>query len=293
MKVESIDLSLHIAEFKQNGYTVFQQLIDQKQVSIWKEKFHEIREELFGGQVQKVYTVTNMVERYPTMMLPLTANPVILDFMESVMGPFIQIGDNNLNAFAPVAKEDVINEVNGWHRDMYALVPTSTDYQIPRQILALTYLEDMTEETGPLRVLPGTHRKDTVMAEEDRVKPHPDEVILSLKSGDVIVFSGLLHSGSVNTSDSYRLLLGGMYTYSWYKHDCNFNGPNIQRLIEQATERNDRRMLRLLGGYSKVEKKRTNCGFTVQDETHWKKWIAEDKAALKGPEDWWRTPQGT
>ncbi|SEO63043.1 phytanoyl-CoA dioxygenase family protein [Paenibacillus sp. OV219] len=293
MTVQSIDLSLHIAEFKQNGFTVFKQLIDQKQVSIWKEKIPQIREEIFGEQVKSHYTVSDMVERYPTMMLPLTANPVILDFMESVMGPFIQIGDNNLNMFAPVAKEDVLNEVNGWHRDMYAFVPTGTDYQIPRQVLALTYLEDMTEETGPLRVLAGTHRKETVMTAEEKSKPHPDEELLSLKSGDVIVFSGLLHSGTVNTSDRYRLLMGGMYTYSWYKHDCNFNGPNIQRLIEQATERNDRRMLRLLGGYGEVEQRRTNSGFTLADETQWKKWIAEDKAALKGPGDWWRTPQGT
>lgn len=290
---ELLNLSEHIAEFKENGYTVFQQLFDQKQIAYWKEKCLQIREELFGDVDQWVYLVRDMVERYPALMLPLTANPTILDFIESVMGPQIQIGDANLNVFSPIAKEEAANKVIGWHRDMYAFVPTSTDYQTPRQILALTYLEDMTEETGPLRVLPGTHRKPMVIPPEEKGKPNPDEVVLSLKSGDVIIFSGLLHSGSYNTSDRYRLLLGGMYTYTWYKPDCNFDGPNISQLIKEAAERNDRRMLRLFGGHSHIERGRANSGFTQLDETHWKEWIAQDKAELKGDPDWWRAPLGT
>lgn len=292
LTLEGAELSRHVADFKENGYTVFEQLFDQDQISIWRDRFPQLRKELYGNMEKEHYVITNMVERYPTFMLPLTANSTILDFLESIMGPHIQIGDCNFNGFPPVSKEKAANKVNGWHRDMYAFVPNGTDYQIPRQVLALAYLEDMTEETGPLRVIPGTHRKDTEIATEDRDKPHPDEQLLALKSGDVIVFSGLLHSGSYNTSDKFRLLLGGMYTYSWYRPNCNFNGPNVQRLIREATERNDRRMLRLLGVHGDLERGRANSGFRIKDEARWREWIAEDKAALKGEPDWWKTPLG-
>lgn len=292
MIMETKDLSAHLAEFKENGYTVFPQLFDQEQVSEWKEKYNQLREELFGNHMQKTYTITDMVERAPRTMLTFTANPVILDFLELVMGPFVQIGDANFNGFASQPKEDVVNKVNGWHRDMYGFAPNGTDYQIPRQALALTYLEDMTEETGPLRVIPGSHRKEVFIHPDDKNKPHPDEEVLSLNAGDVIVFSGILHTGTPNTSDRHRIFIGGMYTYTWYRPTCNFNGPNIQHLIKQAAERNDRRMLRLLGVNGQLEKDRINYGFIVPDEMKWEEWIAQDKAALKGPADWWKTPKG-
>lgn len=291
MTIETIDLSQHLTEFKENGYTVFPQLFDQEQISEWKNKYHQLREELFGNRVQKSYTITDMVERSPRTMLTFTANPVILDFLELVMGPFVQIGDANFNGFTSESKEAAVNKVNGWHRDMYAFGPNGTDYQIPRQALALTYLEDMTEEFGPLRVIPGSHRKETFIHPDERNKPHPDELVLHLKAGDVIVFSGILHTGTPNTSGNHRIFIGGMYTYSWYRPTCNFNGPNIQHLIKQAVERNDRRMLRLLGVNGQLEKHRINYGFIVPDEMKWKEWIAQDKAELQGSADWWKTPK--
>jgi hypothetical protein len=292
MSAETIDLSRHLAEFKEKGYTIFPQLFDQDQISQWKQTYDQIREELFGNAVQKMYTIRDMVERSPRTTLAFTANRVTLDFLELVMGPFVQIGDANFNGFASDAKEAAANKVNGWHRDMFAFAPNGTDYQIPRQALALTYLEDMTEEYGPLRVIPGSHRKEVVINPADRNKPHPEEVVLSLKAGDVIVFSGILHTGTPNTSGRHRVFIGGMYTYSWYRPTCNFDGPNIQRLIKQAAERNDRRMLRLLGVNGQLEQDRINSGFLVPDESKWKEWIAEDQAALKGTADWWRAPLG-
>jgi hypothetical protein len=288
----SFDLSKHLVEFKENGFTILPQLFDQAQVNEWKRKYHELREGLYGDRIQSSYVITNMVERSPHTMLPFTANPVILNFLEMIMGPFVQIGDANFNGFAPQQKEAVGNKVNGWHRDMYGFAPHGYDYQIPRQALALTYLDDMTEETGPLRVLPGSHRKEVFINPEDRNKPHPDEVLLSLKSGDVIIFSGILHSGTPNTSDRHRIFIGGMYTYTWYRPTCNFNGPTIQRLIQKAAELEDRRMLRLLGVNGPLERSRANYGFLIPDEEKWKEWVAEDKAQLKGSVDWWKQPLG-
>ncbi|RAP78433.1 phytanoyl-CoA dioxygenase family protein [Paenibacillus montanisoli] len=291
---ESIDLTKHVAEFQENGYTVFHGLFDKEQVAKWKDAFHQHRIELFGDVVHPHnINIPDMVERSPDLMLSMSANGILLDFLESIMGPFIQIGSHGFNGLAPQPEEAVKSAVVGWHRDQFNFMPRGTDYQIPRQVLALTYLEDMTAENGPLRVIPGSHRKTIEIQPHERYLPHPDEVVLSLKAGDVIVFSGVLHSAGYNTSDKYRIWLGGMYGFSWYKHpNSNFDGPNVRRLIQQAAERDDRRMLRLLGVFGLMDQGRINYGCLDPDEVKWKKWIEEDKAAFKGPADWWKTPLG-
>ncbi|RAP78421.1 phytanoyl-CoA dioxygenase family protein [Paenibacillus montanisoli] len=292
MLAGTIDFAKHLEQFKRDGFTILPQLFDRGQIDEWKETYQQVREEVYGDREQGTYVITDMVERRPRTMLAMTAHPDILDFLELVMGPFVQIGDANLNGFHPQPKETSAGRVSGWHRDMYGFAPNGMDYQIPRQALALTYLENMTEETGPLRVIPGSHRNEIYIDPEDQFKPHPDEVLLSLKAGDVIIFSGILHSGTPNTSNVNRILMGGMYTYSWYRPTCNFNGPNIQRLIQKAAELKDRRILRLLGVNGQIEKSRANSGFTLPNEAKWKEWIEEDKAYLNGPLDWWKEPIG-
>jgi hypothetical protein len=290
MIAETRDLLKHLHEFQENGYTIFPGLFDQAQLTEWGGVYYRLRQELFGDEPRNSYCIKNMVERAPKDMLTITANPVILDFLEALMGPFIQIGDCNFNGFAPLPKEQVAGKVSGWHRDMYGFAPKGTDYQIPRQVLALTYLEDMTEAFGPLRVIPGSHRSETYIHPDDKFKPHPDEVVLSLKAGDTIVFSGILHSGTPNTSGQHRIFIGGMYTYIWYRPTANFDGPNCLQLIKLATKNNDRRLLRLLGVNGQLEKQRANSGFIVPNEEKWKEWVEEDKAALNGPVDWWKEP---
>jgi ectoine hydroxylase-related dioxygenase (phytanoyl-CoA dioxygenase family) len=154
------------------------------------------------------------------------------------------------------------NTVNGWHRDRYAQVPRG-GYQNPVAITVLCYLQDMTEEFGPLRVIPGSHRTGLLIPDDERKRTHQEEKLVPLNAGDVIVFhSAMLHTGSPNMSGRERIFMGGQYNCTWMRHVDKHSGPTVQQLIREAKARNDHRTMRLFGVDEQLEE-RINSGFTA------------------------------
>jgi ectoine hydroxylase-related dioxygenase (phytanoyl-CoA dioxygenase family) len=180
-------------------------------------------------------------------------------------------------------KEEAQSKTSGWHRDRWAQVPRGADYTRPLAINAISYLQDLTEAFGPLRVVPGSHRKPITVPPEARTAPRPDEMVVNMKAGDVVVIhNALLHSGTPNTSGELRFFFSIFYNLTWLKHTDIHSGPNVQHIVRQARARNDRRILRLFGEDDLLER-RANSGFMEDDETLWERWIEEDRAALVSP----------
>lgn len=114
----------------------------------------------------------NMLERTPDQMWPAAANPRILEALEAIAGPFIQIDNFTLAAFPPLRPptgsaaaagaaasppSTPTSAVSGWHRDRYSHLPRG-HYEVPSGINAIWYLQDLTDEMGPLRVIPRSVR---------------------------------------------------------------------------------------------------------------------------------------
>jgi ectoine hydroxylase-related dioxygenase (phytanoyl-CoA dioxygenase family) len=78
---------------------------------------------------------------------------------------------------------------------MYAHAPASA----LRQVLALrVHLDESTEDNGPLRVLPGSHKRDVLSGEEmERMVPETAPVECVVRKGGVLAMRPLLiHSSS-------------------------------------------------------------------------------------------------
>ena len=76
-------------------------------------------------------------------------------------------------------------------------------------------LDDFTPENGSTRVVPGTHRSGKVPTDDmsDPSQPHPDEVMLLGKAGDVVVFNAhTWHGGTLNRTDKSRRAMHGYFT---------------------------------------------------------------------------------
>lgn len=274
------DLQQHLEEFKVQGYTIFENVYDQEMMGKWKEKHLQLQEDSFGAKGRE-WWFANTCELAPQLMFPAVANPLILDFAELVMGPFVQLDNLTLAAFPSISKEEAKGKASGWHRDRWANMPISHDYFHPLSINAISYLQDLTDEFGPLRVIPGSHRLALGIAEEERTKPHAKELIVHMKAGDVVVtHNGLLHSGTPNSSGQSRYFFSVYLNKTWLKHTDNHSGPNVQRIIQEARSRNDHRTLRLFGVDDHLQQ-RANSGFHVADEKRWAEWAAQDKAAIK------------
>lgn len=275
----SIDYQKHLEEFKVNGYTIFENVYDEETMAVWKDKHKQLQEDSLGNKIGN-WWFGNTCELLPRQMLPAVANPLILDFAEMVMGPFVQLDNLTLAGFPSISKEEATNKTSGWHRDRWAYYPKGEQYVHPLSINAISYLQDLTDEYGPLRVIPKSHRNPMGLSPEEINVPHKQEVIVHMKAGDVVVtHNGLIHSGTPNTSGNVRYFFSVYYNRTWLKHTDNHNGPNVQRIIQEARERKDHRMMRLFGVDEQLEK-RANSGFMIEDETRWAEWVAEDKAAI-------------
>ncbi len=263
--------------YKTDGFTIFENVFDEPQMQSWREKHHQLSEQN-NGQTW----FGNTLELAPDIMWPAVTNPTLLDFIEKVMGPFVQLDNLTLAAFPSVEPEKAEGRVSGWHRDRWAHVPYTDAYHRPNAINAISYLQDLTDEFGPLRVIVGSHRKPLTMENGQRAKTHPDETCIHMKAGDVVItHNGLVHSGTPNTSGRLRYFFSIYYNLTWLKHTDHHTGPNTQKLLAEAKAANNHRLMRLLGLDEQLQP-RCNSGFLQPDEERWLEWANAERAALQG-----------
>ena len=164
---------------------------------------------------------------------------------------------------------------------MFAEFPQEGIYHRPLLFNALSYLQDLDDEIGPLRIIPGSHMKALALPEEERKQPHPDEShCLSQIRRCGRIPQAIVHSGTANYSKEYRYLFFLTMNHSWLKHRANYSGPISEAVKARARATGNRRLLRLLGEDANVFR-RANSGFMQPDEERWEEWIAEDAADLK------------
>ena len=274
-------LDEHLEEFTRVGFTLFPGLLDADWVREMRAAFDAIADRVPAPDGSRRDVFVDVLEHQPQLVLRALANDRLLDFAEMVIGPHVQLESITYRRTPPDPAD--AGSVLGFHRDMFAFFPDDGVYHRPLLFNALSYLQDLTDESGPLRIIPGSHMRAIRMTREEAKRPHPEEVILYPKAGDVAVFHcSMLHSGSANRSDDYRYLFFLTLNHSWLKHRANYQGPVSQAVMARARERGDRRLLRLLGVDDQFVR-RANCGFLDPDEDNWRRWIAEDAAARKAP----------
>ncbi|MCC7261458.1 MAG: phytanoyl-CoA dioxygenase family protein [Candidatus Latescibacteria bacterium] len=275
-------LADRIAEFKHQGYTVFEGAFSRDLMDRWIAKYPDlVARQTPQGAANPTLWLSSVVEYEPWLMLPAVNDPVILDFAERVLGPFVQLDNLTFMAFPSLPRAEAEGKAGGWHRDIWGWVPTGADYVPPLACNAITYLQDLTDENGPLRVVAGSHRDPITVPQELRTTPHAREQLVYAKAGDVIfTHCALLHAGTPNMSGRERYFFSIYYNRSWLRHRDNHSGPNVARIIQMAREKNDRRLLRLFG-VDELVFRRANSGFQVADEEMWDRWIEEDRAALQ------------
>ena len=113
---------------------------------------------------------------------------------------------------------------------------------------AMFYLDDVTEELGPTKIIPGSHKAGRVPDGDTTWNGQEPQSILC-NAGDVVTFrSEIWHRGSRSTSSDNRYLLQVFYSnrmvtqkFPPYPHGFRLN----KEILAQATPR----QLRLLGSH--------------------------------------------
>jgi ectoine hydroxylase-related dioxygenase (phytanoyl-CoA dioxygenase family) len=131
---------------------------------------------------------------------PLRAAPPVVDAVAELLGPSpAALGALMRNPVGPTAQQAL-------HVDWAGPVAPGHD----QQAQAMFFLDDISADNGPTRLVPGSHRSGAIPPKNlsDPRARHRDEVCITGPAGDVLVFSShLWHSGTGNTSGRPRRVI--------------------------------------------------------------------------------------
>ena len=276
----------HFSEYRRNGYTIFQNFMPPNRLQHIRQtvdaefrRRHTQHPDRIRASIANVLADEQLGPFFKKHLL----NPTLLDYAEHVMGPFVQLDGYEITGY-PSRTPDQRKKVDRWHRDAFNYSGVwgrhgnshhleDRVYTAPTACNCITYLQDMNEETGHLRILVDSHLDYAFILDEDAGNPQTNEKLVELKAGDMVyTHNEILHAGSINTSGEIRYFISAYFQRFGLPHRDTFRHPLIEAIKDEARAKNDRRVLRLFGEDDVLEKR---------ERAAWAKMIAEDRAALK------------
>jgi phytanoyl-CoA hydroxylase len=153
------------AFYDENGYITFPELLTRAEVATLRAALDEVLEEAQAvpedaKRTEKyAFTRSDTGERHVSRVFnpiahhkafrDLVYHPAIVDAVENLIGPDIQLHHTKLNLKPPVSREARFE----WHQD-YPFFPHS-NYDL---VAVAVHIDEATEENGCLRIVPGSHK---------------------------------------------------------------------------------------------------------------------------------------
>ncbi len=212
--------------FLEHGYLHAKGLLSPPELEALREGFDSVWE-----KEQPRVSQHQLLKYAP--FIGLIEHPSILDRQRAVFGRQVQL-----------LQYDLLRQGSGserpdraWHRDF------SFPGDRPLAINTIVYLDEMSEDRGPTRVVPGSHRGAHLPPAEKRNEPLPGEIAVYAKAGDaVFINAAIWHTGGCNRSAGPRRAMYLYYGYWWLKR-YEFD----RALPSQAFENASPTRLNLLG----------------------------------------------
>jgi ectoine hydroxylase-related dioxygenase (phytanoyl-CoA dioxygenase family) len=166
-------------------------------------------------------------------------NPVFKDIADAALLPrcgSYWVNTGQVMFIGPGEKAQVLHrDANNWWEYMRATWPNTPEVTIS----AMIGLDDVTEELGATRVVPGSHRWEQL----ERFEAEYDSVPAELGPGDAFVYSGnVLHGGGINQTDRWRRAMHLSFVVGWLTpeescaldyttEELRVQSPRVQRLL--------------------------------------------------------------
>lgn len=192
-------------QLKHKGFVLFERLLAPAEIkalldhleSLWQAEGQEAGiENYIESGVRRLANLANKGE----IFRPIFAHSLVLETAAAVMGPDFHLSMLNARDVPPGAGANM-----PFHADTdNKRRPDQAGYNA---FTAIWMLDDFTEANGATRLVPGSHRSGLLPGESvhDVFAPHPEEVVVEGKAGDVLVFNGhCWHTGGANVTDRHR-----------------------------------------------------------------------------------------
>jgi ectoine hydroxylase-related dioxygenase (phytanoyl-CoA dioxygenase family) len=228
----SPELEREVAFFKKWGYLVVEDALRPEQVAILRTALDGTFDRL-GSQF--THQLLEEDDRFSFLL----DNPPVLERIRALLGTCLQLHSATARVTLPGEPDQ------RWHRDgPWPMDPDGTPYgSVPGQINVGYYLDELTEENGPIVLVPGSQR--VAFRPPDGSPRFPDEVRVYARPGQAVLFDGwLFHRGAANQSRAPRRVCLMCYQNAWMKSREAFDGPRVSALRDGGSA--EQRLL--LGG---------------------------------------------
>ncbi|MEV5963150.1 phytanoyl-CoA dioxygenase family protein [Kribbella sp. NPDC051952] len=191
-------------QLDRDGFLPLEGILTLEEVSSLNKRLAELtaaegdRAGLEVHQEQGTDRLADLVNKDPRFEVCFS-HPRVLAAMNHVLGEF-KLSSLNSRAAHPGKGHQALHADSG-----HPVTPGA--YEVCNSIWLL---DDFTPENGATRVVPGSHRRGTLPADEmsDPADAHPDQIQLEGKAGTVVIFnSHLWHGGTENRTTNPRRAL--------------------------------------------------------------------------------------
>ncbi|MFZ0544693.1 MAG: phytanoyl-CoA dioxygenase family protein [Candidatus Promineifilaceae bacterium] len=202
-------------QLKHKGYILLEALLSPDEVlallnhleSLWTAEGQEAGiENYIEAGVRRLANLADKGE----IFRPIFGHPLVLETAEAVMGPDFHLSMLNARDVPPGAGANM-----PFHADTdNQRRPDQDGYNA---CTAIWMLDEFTQQNGATRLVPGSHRSGLLPKESvyDVYAPHPEEVVVAGKPGDVLVFNGhCWHTGGANVTNRHRRAILAHYLRS-------------------------------------------------------------------------------
>lgn len=144
----------------------------------------------------------------------IITRPEILDGVAHVLGPRFKLSSLNARSANPYAD---------CRQPLHADAGAVADEQGFWVCNTVWMLDDFTTENGAIRMVPGSHRWGQLPQQgmADPLQPHPEEVLLRGRAGDVVIMNAhMWHGATANLTGGHRRAVHGFY--------CRWDKPQQQ-----------------------------------------------------------------
>jgi ectoine hydroxylase-related dioxygenase (phytanoyl-CoA dioxygenase family) len=190
------------------GYLVIENLMGDALLAQVRRRVDELFEqegERAGGEFKQEpgsRRLANLVDK-GEVFERVIETPRVLECMQHVLGPAFKLSSLNVRSADPNNHSS-----QPLHADSGA-VADEGGYWVCNSVWML---DDFTLENGATRMVPGSHRWGRAPA-ADLSGPHPDEILLTGRAGDVVIMNAhMWHGGTANRTPAERRAMHVYYT---------------------------------------------------------------------------------
>lgn len=170
------------------------------------------------------------------VFVDLVQRPLALDFVRHLLGDDFLVSNFSANITAPGSTRMQL------HADQGYVPPPWPEH--PYACNVAWVLDDLTEENGGTRYVPGSHRRGHGPPADAEI----ESVAIEAPAGSLLVMDGRLwhQTGDNRSQDSERAMLFGYYVLRWLRPQVSWN----TMLWPETVARLDPAFLHLLGYYT-------------------------------------------